>query len=194
MSTQVKIELTEQAQKIVVNLQTLPPRILNAIAGAMNEAAEVALTNVQQKHLTGTGPFPPSEHRLGVRSGFLREHASRNDATVSGNTVDSSIGDNMIYAALHEFGGRVHHNARDTKVRLRTDARGNLMRQAAHAHLAIFAKSSHKRAVERDAHIGAHDVDMPERAPFRTGIRESMPVYKQSISAGIVAAWANLKN
>ena len=192
------IELTPQAQKIVANLQTLPPRVINYVAAAMNKTNQLALANVKQR-LVGVGPFPVEEHKLGRVSGSLYAGVRASDATIEGQVVDTSIGTNTTnrgfsYPALHEFGGRVHVKGRQHTVRLKTDARGNLVRQAANAHLAVFAKSSHKRAVERTGHSQDHDVNYPARAPFRTGISETMPAYKRNISAGIVEAWKSLNN
>jgi phage gpG-like protein len=193
MPVQLKIELTESAKKIVAGLQTLPDQIVSAIALGMDKANQFAIGAIQKDHLTGQGPFPPEEHKLGIRTSRLRGSVNATPATVSGTTVTSSIGSNVIYAAIHEFGGRVHHPARQVKTRLRTDARGNLLRQLGHPKLAIFARTSHKRAKEVITRGKEYDVDMPERAPFRTGIEESDHSYKREISAAIVAEWNKLK-
>ena len=63
-----KIELSPQAEKIVAGFQTLPGRIVQAIVRGMDEANQYAVGNIQKAHLTGKGPFPPEEHRLGVRT------------------------------------------------------------------------------------------------------------------------------
>jgi hypothetical protein len=196
MPTQIKIELTPEAKKIVANLQTLPPRIVKYIAAAMMQTNQLALANVK-KRLVGVGPFPPEEHRLGRVSGSLYQGVRAGDAVITGDRVDTTIGTNTTnkgfsYARLHEFGGRVHVKGREHKVRLKTDARGALVRQLGHSHLAVFAKATGKRAVERTGRSADHEVDYPERAPFRTGIGEAMPDYKRNISAGIVDAWKSL--
>jgi len=56
----------------------------------------------------------------------------------------------------------------------------------------VFAKAGHKRAVERTGHSEDHDAEYPARAPFQTGIQETMPAYKRNISRGIVEAWKSL--
>ena len=193
MPVQLKIELTEAAKKIVAGLQTLPDQMVHAIALGMDKANQFAVGAIQKDHLTGQGPFPPEEHKLGIRTSRLRGSVYATTATVSGTTVTSSIGSNVIYAAIHEFGGRVHHPARQVKTRLRTDARGNLLRQLGNPKLAIFARASHKRAREVITQGKEYDVDIPERAPFRTGIAESDHSYKREISAAIVAEWNKMK-
>lgn len=78
------------------------------------------------------------------------------------------------YAAIHQFGGTIDHAAHSTKVRLRTDAKGNLVRQGAEGklkNLARFAKDSHKRARETWATVDAYQVTIPARPylPFTGG-------------------------
>ncbi|KWH38495.1 hypothetical protein WL99_32680 [Burkholderia cepacia] len=67
------------------------------------------------------------------------------------------------YAGIHQFGGTVTHPAHSTKVRLRTDSKGNLVRQAGHKHLAVFARDSHKRARESWHEVGEYTVTIPAR-------------------------------
>ncbi len=194
MSVQIKIELTPAAQKIVANLQTLPAQIMAAVAGAMDKANQLAIAKIQRDHLTGRGPYPPEQHKLGIVTNRLRGSVNASAAEVQGQQVVSAIGSNVVYAKIHEFGGRIKIQARNAKVRLKTDARGNLIRQLANANLAIFARKTHRRVRETNVTIPAYEVIMPERAPFRTGIEESLPTYKKFVSAGIVEAWNQMQN
>lgn len=184
-----KIELTEEAQAIIRDLQTLPEWGLEAVARGMDKANQFALARIEKDHLTGTGPFPVEEHKLGVVSHRLLGAAWASPAEVNGQSVSSAIGDNVVYAAIHEFGGTIHHAARQGKVRLRTDARGELMRQNVNAHLAVFAGKDHKRVKEVEFQAEAYDQVMPERAPFRTGIEESLEDYGRVVSRELVGAW-----
>jgi phage gpG-like protein len=193
MPVKIKIELSESAKKIVAGMPALPEQMVKAIAQGMDQANLETASHIMRERLTGQGPFPSEEHKLGVRSSRLRGSVLPTKAVIRGSTVDSSIGSNVIYAAIHEFGGRVHHPARQVKTRLRTDARGNLLRQLGHPKLAIFARTSHKRAKEVVTQGKEYDVDMPARAPFQTGIQESMPIYTNRISAAIVAEWNKMK-
>jgi hypothetical protein len=188
--TGLNVQLTPEAERIVASYQTLPGRIVVAIAHGMDQANQLAIANIQEKHLTGKGPFPPSQHKLGVRTNRLRGSVWASEAQqISGGQVQSAIGSNVIYAAPHEFGATIHHQARQMKLRHRVDARGNLVRQLKNSHLLMFARASHKRVRETTVQAKAYDVTLPERAPFRTGLEESRPIYKRVISAEIVAAW-----
>lgn len=77
------------------------------------------------------------------------------------------VGTNMLYAAIHNQGGSIRRQARTQTVRLRTDAAGRLLRQANHPNLAVFASLRHRRALERQASIGAYSIDMPQREFMR---------------------------
>lgn len=70
------------------------------------------------------------------------------------------------YAAIHQFGGTIDRPAYSVRTRLRTDAKGQLLRQGKEgrlANLAVFAKDSHKRAQEGWATVDAYKVDIPAR-------------------------------
>lgn len=67
------------------------------------------------------------------------------------------------YAAVHQFGATVERAPYSTKVRLQTDAKGNLLRQGKDGKLAVFAKDSHKRARESWHEVGAFTVKIPAR-------------------------------
>lgn len=187
MAETLKIELSPQARKLVANFQTMPERMLIAIAQAMDKENLHTVSYIQQHHLTGQGPFPVAEHRLGVRTSRLRGSVNASPAVIQDQSVDSGIGSNVIYAAIHEFGGRIPHKARQQTIRHRTDASGNLLRQAINPHLLVFAKKSHARVRETKVEIAAHDVVMPERAPFRTGIQACLQNYGKTISRAIIA-------
>jgi phage gpG-like protein len=193
MSFQVKIELTPEAESRIAGLQSLPVRVVQAVSSAMKNENDLTLSHIQREHLNGVGPFPPEQHRLGRRTGRLVHSINASAPVINGNNVDSAIGSNVIYAAIHEFGGRIKKPAHQQKVRLKTDARGNLVRQLGHSNLATFAGADEKRARESTVNVGAHDIEMPERAPIRTGIGERKPSYARSISAAIVSAFGKSK-
>lgn len=82
------------------------------------------------------------------------------------NRDEAGIGSNLAYAAIHHFGGKIQRNGKAGTVRLRTDAKGNLLRQGDKgklAKLAVFARSSHKRAVERSYQGKDYTINIPAR-------------------------------
>lgn len=70
------------------------------------------------------------------------------------------------YAAIHQFGGTIDRAPHSTSVRLRTDAKGNLIRQGTDGSAkgrAIFARGKHKRARETWAQVDAYQITIPAR-------------------------------
>lgn len=73
------------------------------------------------------------------------------------------------YAAIQQFGGTIERAAHSGWVRLRTDRKGNLMRQGKTGrarNLAVFAKEGergHKQAVRRQYTADAYTIDIPAR-------------------------------
>jgi hypothetical protein len=196
MSAAISITLSPEAEQIVRNMPTLPARMAAAIVSGMKEANKFAVAKIKAEHLTGQGPFPVEEHRLGNRTWRLRGSVWDSDPQDMGNgKIESAIGSNVSYAAIHEFGGRIHHPSREQTVRHRLDARGALMTQVVTRKNGksfvglIFARKSHKRVREMKVKAKAYDINMPERMPFRTGIAESQPTYRSLISAAIMAEW-----
>lgn len=78
------------------------------------------------------------------------------------------LGTNVPYGRIHQEGGVIHRAGREGSIRLRTDAKGRLLRQGKEgraSRLAVFASSAHKRAVERTFTHGPYDIRIPAR-PF----------------------------
>jgi phage virion morphogenesis protein len=80
--------------------------------------------------------------------------------------TSAGVSTNKKYAAIHNFGGPITRHPFSMSVRLRTDAKGNLLRQGAEGNLsrlAVFAKASHKRAVEKKYTSSGFTINMPKR-------------------------------
>ncbi len=126
MSATITIQLSPSAIALSEKFKRAPQEFPQAIKRGMTRALAIVSGRIQERRLTGHGPFPATEHRLGERTGQLklRTQSKPVQITSEGNqtVVKGGIGSSVFYAAIHEFGGK-------------------------HA---------------------------PERAPFRTGIRENI--------------------
>ncbi len=126
MSATITIQLSPSAIALTDKFKRAPQEFPRAIARGMTRALQIVSGRIQEKRLTGHGPFPVSEHRLGERTGQLklRTQSKPVQITSEGNqtVVEGGIGSSVFYAAFNEFGTR----------------------------------------------------KTPERAPFRTGIRENI--------------------
>jgi phage virion morphogenesis protein len=92
------------------------------------------------------------------------------------------------YAGIQHFGGTIERPAYSVKTRLRTDAKGTLLRQGTEGrakNLAVFAKDSHKRVQESWSTVEAFKVDIPARPylPFSgpPGGATLQPAAEQSV-------------
>ncbi len=138
MSATITIQLSPNAIALTERFNRAPQEYPQAIKRGMTRALPIVAGRIQEKRLTGHGPFPVTEHRLGERSGQLklRTQSKPVQITSEGNqtVVEGGIGSSVFYAAIHEFGGK-------------------------HA---------------------------PERAPFRTGIRENIKYISDEIEREVV--------
>lgn len=84
----------------------------------------------------------------------------------------AGLSTNKPYAAIHNAGGDINMPSRSGTARLRTDAKGNLLRQGAdglEANLAVFARGSHKRAKEVPFTMAGYTIHIPQREYFKVG-------------------------
>lgn len=100
----VEITLTQEGAAAIARLAAFPSRMLPAVARGLDTGLEVALGQATARRFTGKGPFPVSAKRLGVVSGRLRASLRRSAARVEGDTVKASVGSNVVYFGVHEFG------------------------------------------------------------------------------------------
>ncbi|WP_150740284.1 phage virion morphogenesis protein, partial [Pandoraea anapnoica] len=101
------------------------------------------------------------DHKILQRSGRL---ASSVHPSHDANTARVST--NVVYAAIHQFGGTIQRHPMSGHVRLRTGRDGKLLRQADHPHLAVFAKAGHKQvSVKRWTRSEGWSIHIPAR-PF----------------------------
>ncbi|HJW23799.1 MAG TPA: phage virion morphogenesis protein [Rhodocyclaceae bacterium] len=77
--------------------------------------------------------------------------------------TEAGIGTNKVYGAIQHLGGTIERAPFSSTVRLRTDKRGNLLRQESNDKLAIFAKDSHKLAKTVRYTSGGYSIQIPAR-------------------------------
>jgi hypothetical protein len=152
------------------------------VAAELDKQNQLTIGAVTRDRLTGHGPFPVEQHRLGVRTNRLRSSLRNVPATSAGTRVDSAIGTNAKYAGVHEFGF-------DGEVTVRPHARKRY-------ELVTFAggvgkRKTRKRVRRADVFVGAfrRHMKVAARAPITTGVEERLGVYGAAIGQAIVDAW-----
>lgn len=86
--------------------------------------------------------------------------------TATSDATSATLTAGKKYAAIHQFGGTIQRPAYSTKVRHRTDRKGNLLRgQGFGGKALIFARDSHRNAVTHWFDVKGYTVTIPAR-PF----------------------------
>ncbi len=110
MSVAITIQLSPQAIALGEKFKRQPQEFPQAVKRGMDRALAITSGRIQVQRLTGKGPFPVSEHRLGERTGQLklRTRATPAQVTTEGDNavVTGAIGSSVLYAEFQEFGTR----------------------------------------------------------------------------------------
>jgi phage gpG-like protein len=156
----ITLSLSSEAQELIRSFSTMPQRISVAMAAALDHENQNTIGYITENKLHQRGPTT-----LGVRSRRLRESILSTTPRISGTSISSSIGTNVKYAAVHEFGTGPFTIRPKNKKALRFSVGG-----AFH-----FAKQVR--------HPG-----FPARHMIRSGIEERMENYNKALSEAVTTA------
>ncbi len=110
MSATITIQLSPSAIALSDKFKRAPQEFPQAIKRGMDKGLAVTSGRIQETRLTGHGPFPATEHRLGERTGQLKLRTRSTPAVVTSEgeqvAVTGAIGSSVFYAAFNEFGTR----------------------------------------------------------------------------------------
>lgn len=187
-SVTITVELTPEALALSEKLRRMPEEFSQAIKRGMKRGLQYVEGQIIANRLTGKGPFPVSEHRLGVVTSRLRQSVRVTDPVVitdaGKSEIEGAIGSNVEYAAAHEFGfsGEV-----SVKGFTRKNPRGNIL--ATFSGSTARPTKTRKKIASGISRVKAHTrhMNIPERAPFRTGIAENLDYIANEISNEIAA-------
>jgi phage gpG-like protein len=188
VSEGITFKLAPAAAQIVASLKTWPVRMVAAIVRTMYRQNQLTIAHISKVRMRGNDgkPFPPALGKLGIRSAHLVRSLRASRPRGFGTVIVSNIGSNVRYAGVHEFGATINRVQKAGSIRLRTDARGNRLRQASNPNLFVFAGKKHKRAETVPFAGGKRfTIRIPARAPITHGIEDRVPDYEQAISAAI---------
>lgn len=138
----VTITLPPESQALIKKFQNMPQELPKAVKRGMDFALSIVRGRIQANRLSGKGPYPLGDHRLGIVSQQLQRSLREEPAVIRGSTVTGAIGSPVFYGKIHEFG--VRYSSRKGK-----------------------------------------PVDVPERAPIRTGVNENAEFITEEISKAI---------
>lgn len=199
MSNTVTIELTSNAEEIARSLGEFPQAMAAEIARALDTRNQATVGYIVDTKLTNAGP-----QFLNRRTSTLARSIRASKAVVSGRDVSSSIGSNVRYAGVHEFGFKGTVNVpgfvRKNKSRDQFNVRGVIVSRSLAQAFGAFNKRGQARAGVSQtsssvSFVRAHTrkMNLPARAMVFTGISEKITDYSTDISDAIVRAWEAAK-
>lgn len=185
------IELTPSAEAMAEKLRGLASyKIPLAMKAGIDTAMPDVIENIKATRLSGKGPFPPPEHRLGVVTGLLRSSVSpiastmevgEDSATVTGGLQVISV----PYANIHEFGFSGEES-------VRAHTRRIIKFQRTSPRTGKLLKRPRRTTTMSTVRAYTRQMNMPERRPFRTGMEENLIRISDAINRQLGAALENV--
>ena len=167
--TSVRITFSPQAEAILNRYAQLPVAIPAAIARGVDEQNEYTVSYIQRDFLSFPKDQPATLAGLRVQTNRLRGSIRATKAVINDDSVFSSIGSNVKYAAAHEFGAVIPPHKITAK-------NGKALMFIAGGKVFFRRSVNHPGSV------------LPERAFVRRGLADMLGSYKKRISRNIVAA------
>ena len=175
MSDPITMQLTDNANEILARLHGFKPVLLASLMRSLDYQNELTVGHIQADYLSRRGP-----DTLGVVTNRLRSSIRRTEAVVSGDSITSSIGSNVEYAGVHEFGF-------DGMVTVRPFTR----RVASRDSIRVGPRGGKKKIAEGISFVRGFQRHMvvKERAPIRRGIADRTENYREGLSQAVIDAW-----
>ncbi|AJY43064.1 phage virion morphogenesis protein [Burkholderia humptydooensis] len=147
IETQVDDTQYEAAMARVYALMQDASPITSLIAALMLDAVEENFAQQGRPKWLGLSPKTLKRRREEAGTGKILQRSGRlaSSVTSTHDATSARVGTNVVYAAIHQFGGTIQRHPMSGYVRLRKGRDGMIMRQANHPHLAVFAKNGHKQ-------------------------------------------------
>lgn len=189
-----QIQFTGPTQQTLLRLDRAPQALRGELLRTMDEQNQITVGHIQLTYLSFPRSFIGPINGLRVRTNRLRGSLWAAKARAAGVQLLSSIGTNVNYAGVHEYGftGPVQVRAftRKTKalnhyrvlqLQPQIDMRtGRITRRARKKRELVASGIVRVKAHTRHAHYA-------ERAPIRRGIADRIPAYNVAIEGAAVA-------
>lgn len=187
MSTTIQIILSPRANALLAAAPAWPVTLPRAIADALDKTNEDTTGYIIAKKLSRRAPAIGPKTTLGRITSLLANSAHPTKAFVTGDRILSSIGSNVRYAGVHEFGLSVIVQVRAFN---RRQVSNDVLR--GRGRRGFVARRKGERIVATGfARVDAHKrrVNYPARHMFRTGIEErvAMGAYSRAVSRAVIA-------
>ncbi|MDR5803411.1 phage virion morphogenesis protein [Caballeronia sp. LZ001] len=142
--------------------------VMSVVAALMNDAVEENFAMQGRPRWLGLSPKTLKRRGQSAADSKILQYSGRLAASIQQrhDATSATVGTNLVYAAIHQFGGTIARHPMSGMVRLRTERNGMLKRQPSDTRLAVFAKRRYKQVkIVRWTRTQGWTVKMPAR-PF----------------------------
>jgi phage gpG-like protein len=174
-----------------------------AMMRAMHAENEITVDHIKERYASFPQDEPTTMDGLRTISGRLRQNYRASAPNLEGNNIVSSIGNNVEYAAIHEFGGQTKPHdivARNAKALAFSPGTGKFF-TATDFTAALRGASGAARKAKADLFIDQNGIifrkvvhhpgsNIPARQPIQRGIEDRLPQYAESLG-NAAAQFAN---
>jgi phage gpG-like protein len=100
---EVNVTITPASLAYLKKISDMPKQVPAAIKRGLDSGLEIVKDRLIHRRLSGQGPYPVSQHRLGQVTGLLQATVTTR-SVVQGNKVIGYVGSDAPYAGVHEYG------------------------------------------------------------------------------------------
>lgn len=172
-----------------------------AVLRAVDTQNELTAGAAVEKRMSFARNDPPQPDGTRVQTGRLRRSLRRSKARWDGDVCVSSIGSNVVYFGVHEFGyaGEQHVASFQRRTPTRFLVAGNTKTISVKSaqRLGLFTRGGKPRAGHRivggdqtvTVRAFARNARFPARMMVQRTFAERLPLYQQAIEGAAGAAW-----
>lgn len=182
MAGQVQMLLTPDAVRRLASFRTMPERLPGVLVPIIDKRNEITTGYIQRFKMSIRGP-----NTLGVVTNRLRSSVRPSKAVAIHDRIISSIGSNVRYAGVHEFG---FQGVVQVRAFTRRQVSNDILRGGARRGF-VTRQRGEKVLASGLARVRAHQrrMNMPARAPIERGIDDNAVLYRRDLSTAIVKAY-----
>jgi hypothetical protein len=134
--------------------------IAKTLLRGVHEGNQMLMGLIQKERLTGKGPFPVPQKRLGIVTGQLRRRLRFSRPSFQAGVLKTEVGSGVRYWARHEYGGG-GRTMRIPKAKVKAHTRTNFMGRGKRVKIPAHTRQAYTR---KD--------NMPKREPVQAGLRQ----------------------
>jgi len=174
-----------------------PAGLLRALLVTMKLQNVLTVSHIQEKYASFPKDQPPTMDGLRVITNRLRSSYTDASPAIDGNNITSSIGSNVEYAAIQEFGGQTAaHDIVARNGKALAIGFGGKFFSAGDFQAVLQGTRGNYRKMKTDLFIQENGIifrkkvhhpgsNIPARQPVQRGIEDRLPDYSQALDATI---------